>query len=98
MQIVAAVARERAGSFSIEKLDLADPRPDLIAELIPRAAPKRSGPQRTKGPRIFRRGNTVRVASKPKGTLAKVASGENRRQKFRNLSTHAKGRATRAAA
>ena len=30
MQIVAAVARERAGKFSIEKLDLADPRADEL--------------------------------------------------------------------
>src|SRR3954447_5860521 len=35
MQIVAAVARERAGSFSIEKLDLADPRPDeLLVKIV----------------------------------------------------------------
>src|SRR3954470_15312579 len=35
MQIVAAVARERAGSFSIEKLDLADPRPDeLLVRIV----------------------------------------------------------------
>src|SRR3954465_11666328 len=35
MQIVAAVARERAGSFSIEKLDLADPRPDeLLVSIV----------------------------------------------------------------
>lgn len=30
MQIVAAVARERAGRFSIEELNLADPRPDEL--------------------------------------------------------------------
>ena len=35
MQIVAAVARERAGSFSIEKLYLADPRPDeLLVRIV----------------------------------------------------------------
>ena len=35
MQIVAAVARERTGSFSIEKLDLADPRPDeLLVRIV----------------------------------------------------------------
>jgi aryl-alcohol dehydrogenase len=35
MQIVAAVARERAGNFSIEKLDLADPRADeLLVRIV----------------------------------------------------------------
>src|SRR3954452_9652508 len=35
MRIVAAVARERAGSFSIETLDLADPRPDeLLVRIV----------------------------------------------------------------
>src|SRR5215471_3666382 len=35
MQITAAVARERFGSFTIETLDLADPRPDeLLVRIV----------------------------------------------------------------
>src|SRR5215468_1500257 len=35
MQITAAVARERLGAFTIETLDLADPRPDeLLVRIV----------------------------------------------------------------
>ena len=35
MQITAAVARERFGAFTIESLDLADPRPDeLLVRIV----------------------------------------------------------------
>ena len=35
MQITAAVARERFGPFSIERLDLCDPRPDeLLVKIV----------------------------------------------------------------
>ncbi len=35
MQITAAVARERFGQFSIEQLDLSDPRPDeLLVKIV----------------------------------------------------------------
>ena len=40
MQIVAAVARERAGNFSIEKLDLADPRADAPGDCDPPVPPR----------------------------------------------------------
>lgn len=65
-----------------------------MADVMPRNAPKASGPHRMIDPIVLNRDKNVRVLRTPSGTAAILTKGERRRQNEVIRSSNPKGRAS----